>query len=96
MPIGVWIGLNPKVSRLAQPVVQVLASFPANFLFPIATAVLVATGVSLNWGGIVLMSLGAQWYILFNVIAGASSIPNDLREAAAESAAAQRHCGGAG
>ena len=83
VPIGVWIGLNPKVSRLAQPVVQVLASFPANFLFPIATAVLVATGISLNWGGIVLMSLGAQWYILFNVIAGASSVPNDLREAAA-------------
>ncbi|HME46630.1 ABC transporter permease [Mycobacterium sp.] len=83
VPIGVWIGLNPKVSRLAQPVVQVLASFPANFLFPIATAVLLATGISLNWGGIVLMSLGAQWYILFNVIAGASSVPNDLREAAA-------------
>jgi NitT/TauT family transport system permease protein len=83
VPIGVWIGLNPKVSRLAQPVVQVLASFPANFLFPIATAVMVSTGISLNWGGIVLMSLGAQWYILFNVIAGASSVPNDLREAAA-------------
>jgi NitT/TauT family transport system permease protein len=83
VPVGVWIGLNPRVSRLAQPVVQVLASFPANFLFPIATAVLVSTGISLNWGGIVLMSLGAQWYILFNVIAGASSIPNDLREAAA-------------
>lgn len=83
VPVGVWIGLNPKVSRLAQPVVQLLASFPANFLFPIATAVLVATGISLNWGGIVLMSLGAQWYILFNVIAGASAIPNDLREASA-------------
>ena len=83
VPIGVWIGLNPKVSRLAQPVVQVLASFPANFLFPLATAVLVSTGISLNWGGIVLMSLGAQWYILFNVIAGASSVFNDLREAAA-------------
>jgi NitT/TauT family transport system permease protein len=83
VPIGVWIGLNPRVSRLAQPVVQVLASFPANFLFPIATAVLVSTGISLNWGGIVLMSLGAQWYILFNVIAGASAVPNDLREAAA-------------
>jgi NitT/TauT family transport system permease protein len=83
VPIGVWIGLNPRVSRLAQPVVQVLASFPANFLFPFITAILVATGVSLNWGGILLMSLGAQWYILFNVIAGASAIPNDLREAAA-------------
>ena len=53
VPIGVWIGLNPKVSRLAQPVVQVLASFPANFLFPLATAVLISTGISLNWGGIV-------------------------------------------
>ena len=83
VPVGVWIGLNPRVSRLAQPVVQVLASFPANFLFPLFTAGLVATGISLNWGGILLMSLGAQWYILFNVIAGASSIPNDLREAGA-------------
>src|SRR5882757_3109316 len=83
VPVGVWIGLNPRVSRLAQPVVQVLASFPANFLFPLITAVLLATGITLNWGGILLMSLGAQWYILFNVIAGASAIPNDLREAAA-------------
>ncbi|QWF83879.1 ABC transporter permease [Amycolatopsis sp. CA-230715] len=83
VPVGVWIGLNPRVSRLAQPVVQVLASFPANFLFPIVTGVLVATGISLDWGGILLMSLGAQWYVLFNVIAGASAIPNDLREASA-------------
>ncbi len=81
VPIGVWIGMNPRVSRFAQPIVQVLASFPANFLFPLVTAALIATGVSLNWGGILLMSLGAQWYILFNVIAGASAIPNDLREA---------------
>jgi NitT/TauT family transport system permease protein len=81
VPIGVWIGMNPKVSRLAQPVVQVLASFPANFLFPFAAAAFVATGVSLNVGGILLMALGAQWYILFNVIAGASAIPSDLREA---------------
>ncbi len=81
VPVGVWIGMNPKVSRLAQPVVQVLASFPANFLFPFATAAFVATGLSLNVGGILLMSLGAQWYILFNVIAGAAAIPTDLREA---------------
>ena len=59
------------------------AASRANFLFPFVTAVLVATGISLNIGGIVLMALGAQWYILFNVIAGASAIPNDLREAAA-------------
>jgi NitT/TauT family transport system permease protein len=82
VPIGVWIGMNPRISRFAQPIVQVLASFPANFLFPIVTAVLISTGVSLNFGGILLMALGAQWYILFNVIAGASAIPNDLREAA--------------
>ena len=81
VPIGVWIGMNPRVSRLAQPVVQVLASFPANFVFPFATAFFVAAGISLNIGGILLMSLGAQWYILFNVIAGASAIPSDLREA---------------
>ena len=82
VPVGVWIGMNPRVCRYAQPVVQVLASFPANFLFPFATLALIYTGVSVNIGGIVLMSLGAQWYILFNVIAGASAIPNDLREAA--------------
>ena len=82
VPVGVWIGMNPKVSRYAQPVVQVLASFPANFLFPLFTLLLVHTGISINIGGILLMSLGAQWYILFNVIAGASAIPTDLREAA--------------
>ncbi|MFF2079080.1 ABC transporter permease [Kitasatospora sp. NPDC058162] len=81
VPIGVWIGMNPKVTRFAQPVVQVLASFPANFLFPFATAAFVALGVSLNLGSVLLMALGAQWYILFNVIAGASAIPSDLREA---------------
>lgn len=81
-PIGVWIGVNPRVTRIAQPIVQVLASFPANFLFPFAALVLLSTGISLNWGGILLMSLGAQWYILFNVIAGAAAIPIDLREAA--------------
>jgi NitT/TauT family transport system permease protein len=82
VPVGVWIGMNPRVCRYAQPIVQVLASFPANFLFPFITLLLIHTGVSINLGGIVLMSLGAQWYILFNVIAGASAIPNDLREAA--------------
>ncbi|HEX3613719.1 MAG TPA: ABC transporter permease subunit [Sporichthyaceae bacterium] len=83
VPIGVWIGMNPRVSRFAQPVVQVLASFPTNFLFPLVTLLLIHTGLSLDVGGIVLMALGAQWYILFNVIAGASAIPTDLREAAA-------------
>ncbi len=81
VPVGVWIGMNPRISRLAQPIVQLLASFPANFLFPFAIAFFVAAHISLNFGGIVLMSLGAQWYILFNVIAGASAIPTDLRQA---------------
>ncbi len=81
VPIGVWIGMNPHVSRLAQPIVQVLASFPANFLFPFATLAFIKLGISINIGGILLMALGAQWYILFNVIAGASAIPSDLREA---------------
>jgi NitT/TauT family transport system permease protein len=81
VPVGVWIGMNPKVTRLAQPVVQVLASFPANLLFPFAIVVFVAWHIPLDAGAVLLMALGAQWYILFNVIAGASAIPSDLREA---------------
>jgi NitT/TauT family transport system permease protein len=80
VPIGVWIGMNPRVSRLAQPLVQVAASFPANFLYPFLMALFIALGIGLDYGGIVLMLMGAQWYILFNVIAGASTIPTDLRE----------------
>ncbi|GAA1923408.1 ABC transporter permease [Streptantibioticus ferralitis] len=81
VPIGVRIGFSPRLSRLAQPLVQILASFPANFLFPLATWFFLRTGLSLNIGGILLMALGAQWYILFNTIAGAMAIPTDLREA---------------
>jgi NitT/TauT family transport system permease protein len=80
VPIGVKIGMSPKLSRFAQPLVQVLASFPAILLFPFATLIFIDLGIPLDYGAIVLMMLGAQWYILFNVIAGASSIPNDLRE----------------
>lgn len=81
-PVGTWIGMNPRVARIAQPIVQVLASFPANFLFPLFALVFVRFGLSLEWGGAILMALGAQWYILFNTIAGAMAIPNDLREMA--------------
>jgi NitT/TauT family transport system permease protein len=81
-PLGVWIGMNPRVARYAQPIVQVLASFPANFLFPLFALAFVRFGLSLQWGGAVLMALGAQWYVLFNTIAGAMAIPNDLREMA--------------
>jgi NitT/TauT family transport system permease protein len=81
VPIGVTIGMSPRASRMAQPIVQILASFPANFLFPFAVWLLLRTGIGLDVGGIALMALGAQWYILFNVIAGAQAIPTDLREA---------------
>jgi NitT/TauT family transport system permease protein len=82
-PIGVAIGFTPKLARFSQPIVQVLASFPANFVFPLATVLFLRFGISLNWGSIFLMALGAQWYLLFNIIGGAQSIPNDLREMAA-------------
>ena len=81
-PIAVAIGFSPKLARVSQPVVQILASFPANFLFPFATLGFIKLGVSLNWGSMLLMALGAQWYLLFNVIGGAQAIPNDLREMA--------------
>ncbi|MFB7527467.1 ABC transporter permease [Streptomyces sp. NPDC056178] len=80
VPIGVKIGFSPRLTRIAQPVVQVLASFPANFLFPLATWFFLKTGLSIDVGGILLMALGAQWYILFNTIAGAMAIPTDLKE----------------
>jgi NitT/TauT family transport system permease protein len=82
VPAGIAIGLSPRLSRLLQPVVQIVASFPAPMLFPIVIAGLAAAGVSLGWGSILLMLLGTQWYILFNVIAGAMAIPTDLQEAA--------------
>ncbi|MFU0663239.1 ABC transporter permease [Gardnerella vaginalis] len=80
VPVGVYIGMNPKISRIMQPIVQILASFPANFIFPFAMMWFIAWHIDLGWGSIILMALGTQWYILFNVIAGASAIPDDLRE----------------
>ncbi len=82
LPAGLAIGLSPRLSRLLQPVTQVAASFPAPMLFPVVIAGLHAAGVTLGWGSVLLMLLGTQWYILFNVIAGAMAIPPDLREAA--------------
>ena len=82
LPAGLAIGLSPRLSRVLQPVVQVVASFPAPMLFPAVVGVLAAAGVGLGWGSVVLMLLGTQWYVLFNVVAGASAIPADLREAA--------------
>jgi NitT/TauT family transport system permease protein len=81
VPIGVWIGLRPWASTRVQPVAQFLAAFPANVLFPIAVVLIVGFRLDPNIWLSPLMVLGTQWYILFNVIAGASAFPTDLREA---------------
>ena len=81
VPAGVAIGLSPKWSRRLQPIVQVVASIPATAIFPIFLVALVNLPGGLSWASILLMLLGTQWYILFNVIAGAMAIPTDLREA---------------
>ena len=81
-PIGVWIGSKPKIARLAQPLAQIAASFPVNMTFPFMVGFFVASNIPINWGSIILIAMGTQWYILFNVIAGAMAIPNDLKEAA--------------
>ncbi len=81
-PIGVWIGFHPKVARFAQPLAQIGASFPVNMTFPIVVGLFVASSTPMNWGSILLIAMGTQWYILFNVIAGAMAIPNELKEVA--------------
>ncbi len=81
VPVGVAIGLSPRWSRRLQPVVQVVASIPATAVFPILLLALVGLPGGLSLAAILLMLLGTQWYILFNVIAGAMAIPSDLREA---------------
>ena len=80
IPAGVMIGLKPKLAAIAQPVVQVAASVPATALFPIILLLLIRAGGGLGVGSIILLLLGTQWYLLFNVIAGASAIPTDLKE----------------
>jgi NitT/TauT family transport system permease protein len=82
VPAGVAIGLNPRLARFCQPIIQIAASFPAPMIYPLALIVLTALGLDINWGSIVLILLGTQWYVLFNVIAGAMAIPSDLMEAA--------------
>lgn len=81
VPIGVWIGLNPRWAERLQPVAQLLAAFPANILFPFAVVTIVALKLNPDVWLSPLMILGTQWYILFNVIAGASALPTDLLEA---------------
>jgi len=82
IPAGVAIGFNPRLARIAQPLAQIAASVPATALFPVVLLVLIRLGGGLGVGSIVLLLLGTQWYILFNVIAGAIAIPTDLKEAA--------------
>jgi NitT/TauT family transport system permease protein len=82
VPVGVWIGLRPKLAERIQPLAQFLAAFPANLAFPVFVVVIVRYGLNPNVWLSPLMILGTQWYILFNVIAGASAFPTDLREAA--------------
>jgi NitT/TauT family transport system permease protein len=79
VPVGVWIGSNPRVARYVMPITQIAASFPSPFIFPSLLAVIFMLHGSLEWGSVVLMMVGTVWYILFNVIAGASAVPQDLR-----------------
>ncbi|ADW68397.1 ABC transporter permease [Granulicella tundricola] len=82
IPVGVAIGFHPRLARIAQPLAQIAASVPATALFPVILLALVRIGGGLGIGSIALMLLGTQWYILFNVIAGALAIPTDLKEVA--------------
>ncbi|MFA6076329.1 MAG: ABC transporter permease subunit [Negativicutes bacterium] len=83
IPVGVWIGTNPRAAKTMQPIVQIAASFPSNMLFPFVTLLFLRFGANFDIGCVALMMMGTQWYILFNVIAGAMAIPNDLHEAGA-------------
>jgi NitT/TauT family transport system permease protein len=80
IPAGVMIGTHPKLARIAQPLAQIAASVPATALFPLVLLALIKVGGGLGAGSILLLLLGTQWYILFNVIAGATAIPTDLQE----------------
>ncbi|HLW23497.1 MAG TPA: ABC transporter permease subunit [Steroidobacteraceae bacterium] len=83
VPIGVWVGMRPRAARLVQPVAQFMAAFPADLLFPIAVSAVVEWKLNPDIYLSPLMILGTQWYILFNIIAGASSIPTEMRYATA-------------
>ncbi len=80
VPAGVAIGFNPRLARIAQPLAQIAASVPATALFPVVLLLLIRVGGGLGIGSIALLLLGTQWYIFFNVIAGAIAIPTDLKE----------------
>jgi len=83
VPVGVWVGMRPRAAQIVQPIAQFMAAFPANLLFPIAVYGIVKWKLNPDIYLSPLMILGTQWYILFNVIAGASSIPAEMRYVAA-------------
>ncbi|MDR3608773.1 MAG: ABC transporter permease subunit [Oligoflexia bacterium] len=83
VPAGIWIGTNSRRLRIAQPIIQVLASFPAPMLYPLGLALLFALGINFDWGSMFLLMLGTQWYVLFNVLAGALRVPQELTYATA-------------
>ena len=83
VPIGIWVGMRPRAAQVVQPIAQFMAAFPANLLFPLAVFGIVAWKLNPDIFLSPLMILGTQWYILFNVIAGASTIPAEMRYAAA-------------
>jgi NitT/TauT family transport system permease protein len=83
VPVGVAIGTNRKLAGILQPVVQVTASVPATALFPVLVLALVRMPGGLNIAAVLLMLMGTQWYLLFNVIAGTAAIPQDLRDTTA-------------
>ncbi len=82
VPLGVLIGLRPRLAEAVQPVAQFLAAFPANLLFPVAVVAILRFDLNPDVWLSPLMILGTQWYILFNVVAGTSAFPSDLKEAA--------------
>jgi NitT/TauT family transport system permease protein len=82
VPLGVAIGRNPRLAQILQPLVQIAASVPATALFPVLLLALIKTGGDLEIGSVALRMLGTMWYLLFNVIAGAQSIPSELFEVA--------------
>ena len=82
LPVGLWIGLSPSLTRRLQPIVQVVASFPMSLLFVALILWLQHMGVGLFISSTLLMALSTQWYLLFNIIAGAQAVPSNLRETA--------------
>jgi NitT/TauT family transport system permease protein len=81
VPVGIWLGTHSRRIQIAQPIIQIMASFPAPMLYPLALGIFFTLGIQFDWGSMLLMMLGVQWYILFNVLAGAMRVPRELKYA---------------